>query len=397
VHRHFSGYNCPMKKAFQRLETKLIHAGEPEPRIEGAVSMPIFQSANFEYGNEQDYHSLKYIRLNNTPNHLALHEKLAALENAEAALVTASGMAAISTALLAILAPGGHVLVQSALYGGTHNLVTKDLGGLGLHYDFIDAGDPKSWERQLRPNTRVIYVETIGNPLLQVPEIPAVVEFAKAHKLVSMIDNTFASPVNFRPAEMGFDLSLHSCTKYLNGHSDIVAGAVIGRSEWIAKTKRSLDHFGGSLDPHAAFLLHRGMKTLAVRVKYQNESALKIARFMQQHPAVDRVYYPGLESHPRHAGAREWFDGFGGMVSFELKGDVEEAQRFMRAVKIPIAAPSLGGVETLITRPATTSHSGMPADERRGQGISDRLIRLSVGIEATEEIIEDFTHALEKL
>src|SRR5216117_2619133 len=383
-----------MTKPSQRLETKLIHAGEPEPRIHGAVSMPIFQSANFEYANEVDYHSLKYIRLNNTPNHLALHQKLSALENAEAALVTASGMAAISTTLLTILSAGDHLLVQDCLYGGTHDFITKDFGAFGIAYSLINADDPESWKRQLRPNTRGIYVETIGNALLQVPDLQAVVEFAKAHGLVSLVDNTFASPVNFRPAEWGFDLSLHSCTKYLNGHSDIVAGAIIGRDELVQKVKHRLDHLGGSLDPHAAFLLHRGMKTLAVRVKCQNESALQIARFLEKHPGISKVNYPGLESHPDHGRARSLFDGFGGMMSFELRGGVEAAESFMRKARLPIVAPSLGGVETLMTRPSRTSHSGMLVDERRRLGISDELIRFSVGIEATSDIMTDLEQAL---
>ncbi|HEY2380194.1 MAG TPA: PLP-dependent aspartate aminotransferase family protein [Terriglobia bacterium] len=384
-----------MTKHAQRLETKVIHAGEPEPRIEGAVILPIFQSAMFEYGEEDDYHSLKYIRLNNTPNHTALHEKLAALENAEDAIVTASGMAAISTALLTVLSAGDHLLVQDSLYGGTHNFVTKDLGAFGIAYDFIDADDPDSWQPKLRKNTKAIYIETMANPLLHIPDVKAAAAFAKTNGLVSMIDNTFASPVNFRPAEWGFDLSLHSCTKYLNGHSDIVAGAAIGRRELVGQVKRRLDHLGGSLDPHAAFLLHRGMKTLAIRMKQHNESALKIAHFLAGHPAIEKVHYPGLESHPRHARARELFDGFSGMISFELKGGVDTAQRFMSRTKLPINAPSLGGVETLMTRPSRTSHSGMAPEDRRRLGISDKLIRLSVGIEATEDLIEDFRAALE--
>ena len=383
-----------MMKPSQHLETKLIHAGEPNPRIQGAVSMPIFQSANFEYSGETDYHDLKYIRLNNTPNHIALHQKLAALENAEAALVTASGMAAISTALLTVLSTGDHLLAQDCLYGGTHDFITKDFAAFGISYTFINADEPDSWKRNLRPNTRAIYVETMTNPLLQVADLRGVVQFAKEHNLVSLIDNTFASPVNFRPSELGLDLSLHSCTKYLNGHSDIVAGAVIGRADLVRKVKHRLDHLGGSLDPHAAFLLHRGMKTLALRVKFQNESTLKIARFLERHPAVERVNYAGLESHPRHARACELFDGFGGVLSFELKGGIEEAQRFMDNTTLPISAPSLGGVETLITRPVTTSHSGISADNRKRLGISDRLIRLSVGIEATEDIIRDCNNAL---
>lgn len=384
-----------MKKTYRHIDTKLIHAGEPEPRILGAVSMPIFQSAMFEYGGEKSYHDLKYIRLNNTPNHAALHAKLAALENAEAALVTGSGMAAISTALLAVLSQGDHLLAQDCLYGGTHDLITKDLPDLGISFDFMDGNDPDSWKTKLRPRTKAVYVETMTNPLIQVADLKAVVEFAKAHNLVSMIDNTFASPVNFRPAEWGFDLSLHSCTKYLNGHSDIVAGAVIGRAALIEKTVHKLNHLGGSLDPHACFLLHRGMKTLAVRVRYQNESTLRIARFLESHPAVLKVNYPGLPSHPAHERARSLFEGFSGMLSFEVKGGVEAAERFMKKTTLPVIAPSLGGIETLLTRPATTSHAGLSPEERRRLGISDALIRMSVGIESPEDIIEDFEQALQ--
>ena len=384
-----------MTKKYERIETKLIHAGEPDPRVLGAVSMPIFQSAMFEYKGEKSYHDLKYIRLNNTPNHTALHEKLAALENGETALVTASGMAAISTSLLAILSAGDHLLAQDCLYGGTHDFLTRDLPAMGITYDFIDGNDPDSWKAKLRPSTRAIYVETMTNPLLQVADLRAVVSFARAHDLVSMIDNTFASPINFRPAEIGFDLSLHSCTKYLNGHSDIVAGAIIGRSRFVEKITHKLNHLGGSLDPHACFLLHRGMKTLAVRMRYQNESALEIARFLDSHQAVAQVNYPGLEHHPGHQRAKELFEGFSGMLSFELKGGMEAAERFMEKTTLPVIAPSLGGIETLLTRPATTSHSGMPPEERRRLGISDGLIRLSVGIEAPEDLIADFAQALE--
>lgn len=383
-----------MTKAYKHLETKLIHAGEPEPLIGGAVSMPIFQSSTFEYAGQTSYHDLKYIRLNNTPNHLALHEKLASLENAEAAVVMASGMAAITTTLLTVLSSGDHLLSQDCLYGGTHDFITKDFASFGISFDFIDGDNPNSWKDYLRPNTKAIYVETITNPLLQVADLKAVVEFAKSHGLVSLIDNTFSSPVNFRPPEWGFDLSLHSCTKYLNGHSDIVAGAVIGRAELIERIRHRLNHLGGSLDPHACFLLHRGMKTLAVRVRYQNESALRIAKFLEGHPAVEKVNYPGLESHARHGRALDLFDGFGGMLSFEMKNGMEAAERFIQNTTLPIIAPSLGGVETLVTRPATTSHAGLSPEDRQRLGISEGLIRLSVGIEATEDIIEDFEQAL---
>jgi len=381
-------------KAYKHIETKLIHAGEPEPLICGAVSMPIFQSSTFEYTGEATYHDLKYIRLNNTPNHIALHQKLAALENAEAALVTASGMAVITTTLLAVLSSGGHLLAQECLYGGTHDFITKDFAGLGISFDFIDGDDPASWKCKLQPNTKAVFVETMTNPLLQVADLTGVVEFAKEHGLVSIIDNTFASPINFRPSEWGFDLSLHSCTKYLNGHSDIVAGAVIGKTDLIEKITHKLNILGGSLDPHACFLLHRGIKTLAVRMKYQNESALRIAEYLESHRAIVNVNYPGLKNHLRHQRARELFDGFSGMLSFELKDGIDAAERFLQNTTLPIVAPSLGGIESLITRPATTSHSGLSPEDRRKLGISDSLIRVSVGIEATEDIVEDFDKAL---
>jgi cystathionine beta-lyase/cystathionine gamma-synthase len=383
-----------MEKASQLIDTKLIHSGEPSPLIEGAVSMPIFQSATFEYRGEQDYHALRYIRLNNTPNHEVVHQKLAAVENAEAAVVTSSGMAAISTALLALLGAGDHLLAQNCLYGGTHSLLLGEFPRFGIEVDFIDGNRPEDWERMLTPRTKAIYVEAITNPLIDVADLRAVVEFARAHRLISMIDNTFASPINFRPAEWGFDLSLHSCTKYLNGHSDIVAGAVIGRAVLIDQINRKLGHFGGSLDPHACFLLHRGMKTLAVRVRHQNDSAMKLAHFLQAHEAVMAVNYPGLERHQNHQRACELFDGFGGMVSFELHGGVDAAEKFISALILPISAPSLGGVESLITRPATTSHSGMTADERRRAGIAEHLIRLSVGLEAIDDLVNDIAHAL---
>ncbi len=382
-----------MTKNFKHIDTKLIHAGEPDPLIMGAVSMPIFQSTMFEYSGEKNYHDLMYIRLNNTPNHIALHEKLSALENAEAALVMASGMAAISTTLLTILSSGDHLLSQDCLYGGTHDFVTKDFRSFGISYDFIDGNNPESWKMKLRPNTKAIYVETMTNPTMQVADHKAIVEFAKANNLVTIIDNTFASPINFRPPEHGFDLSLHSCTKYLNGHSDIVAGAAIGRKELVTRVKRRLDHLGGSLDPHACFLLHRGMKTLGVRVRYHNESTLKIAKFLNDHPAVAKVNYPGLETHLQHKRARELFDGFGGVLSFELKRGAVAAQRFIESTTLPIVAPSLGGVETLITLPVQTSHAGMTPADRNALGITDGLIRLSVGIEATEDLIEDFQQA----
>ena len=383
-----------MGKTNRAIDTKLIHAGEPNPLIQGAVSIPIFQSSTFEYAGQESYHDLRYIRLNNTPNHVALHEKLAALENGEAAIVSASGMAAISTTLFALLSAGDHFLAQDCLYGGTHDLITKDLPAYGISSDFICGKDPVVWKELLRPNTKAVYMESITNPLMQVANLKAIVEFAREHRLYSIIDNTFTSPINFRPLEHGFDLSIHSCSKYLNGHSDIVAGAVIGAAELITKITHKLNHLGGTLDPHACFLLHRGIKTLAVRVRQQNASAMEIARFLESRSEVQTVHYPGLASHPQHNRARELFDGFGGMLSFELKGGVELAERFIRNTTIPICAPSLGGVESLITRPVTTSHACLSPEECKQVGISESLIRLSVGLEATTDILSDFDQAL---
>jgi cystathionine beta-lyase/cystathionine gamma-synthase len=383
-----------MSGPFKRLETQVVHAGDPRPRIDGAVEIPIFQSATYEYRGEARYDDVRYLRLNNTPTQMALAAKIAALEGAEAALVTASGMAAITTTLLTVLSAGDHLLAQSCLYGGTHDFVTREFKGLGLTADFIDADRPESWRAQLKPTTRAVYVEAMTNPLLEVADLAAVVEFARSHRLLTIIDNTFASPVNYRPIAAGFDLSIHSATKYLNGHSDIVAGVVSGSSALIERIRHKANYFGGSLDPHAAFLVNRGLKTLVLRVRYQNESTLKLAQFLENHPKVSAVHYAGLPSHPRHERARGLFAGFGGVLSFELKGGARQADEFTSRVRIPAVAPSLGGVHTLVTRPATTSHAGLSAEDRQRLGISDGLLRLSVGVEATEDLLEDFAQAL---
>ncbi|MDP2471697.1 MAG: aminotransferase class I/II-fold pyridoxal phosphate-dependent enzyme [Candidatus Palauibacterales bacterium] len=379
------------------LDTRLIHAGEIRPGIEGAVELPIFQSANFESVEGEAYHDIKYMRLGNSPNHAVLSAKLAALEGAEAALVAASGMAAITSVFHSLLSVGDHVIFQDCLYGGTYDYARREFARHGLTCDFVDGERPGSWGEALRPETRLIYVETITNPLVQVADLESVVAFAREHGLISVIDNTFASPVNFRPTELGFDLSLHSGTKYLNGHSDIVCGAVIGRAGLVARVKRMMNYLGGSLDAHACFLLHRGLKTLAVRVRQQNESALTLARALEAHPAVARVNYPGLPSNPGHERAARLFDGFGGMLSFELDGGAEAAKKFLDAVEIAIVAPSLGGVETLVTMPAATSHAGLTADERRQVGVADGLIRVSTGVEGAADLVADFEAALAAL
>ena len=385
-----------MSHSFHGLDTLLIHAGEPEPRVLGSVAMPVFQSVTFEAdpSDAGGYHAPRYIRLNNTPNHAVLHRKLAALENAESALVTASGMAAIATSLLTVLSHGDRVLAQRCLYGGTHGFLSEECAQLGIGVDWIDANDPGSWSQKLTPKTRAIYVESMTNPLIEVGDLEAVIAFARAHRLVSMIDNTFTTPINFRAIEFGFDLSIHSGTKYLNGHDDIAAGAVIGGAEWIEKIRRRLNHYGGCLDPHAAFLLHRGLKTLGVRMRHQNDSGLRVARFLAAHPAVERVYYAGLESHPHHARAKKLFAGFASTLSFEVAGGGDAAERFMDALRLPKKAPSLGGVDSLVMRPAAISHAGMTPEQRASLGIRDGLVRLSVGLETVEDLIEDLDHAL---
>lgn len=378
----------------RKLDTQLVHAGTPSPRIMGAVSTPVFSSANFEYAGETDYNDLKYIRLNNTPNHSELHQKLATIEGAEAALVASSGMAAISTSLLSVLGPGDHLMVQHGVYGGTHTFLTQDLQRWGVTVSFVDPAKPDTWGLSLTSQTKGFYVETMSNPMVQVGDLPAVVDFCRSHGLVSFIDNTFATPVNFRPLEHGFDLVLHSATKYLNGHSDIVAGAIVGSMQKVGAARHLLNHLGGSLDPHACFLLSRGLKTLALRMERQNANALSLAQSLQRHSRVSAVYHPGLPSHPGHELARKLFKGFGGVVSFLIDGD---AQKFFRHLTIPVVAPSLGGVESLVTLPCNTSHAGLSPQERAALGIHDNLIRVAVGIEAGEDLVEDFQQALDAL
>jgi cystathionine beta-lyase/cystathionine gamma-synthase len=374
-------------------ETQLIHTGERH--VEGAVTTPIFQSSTFIRTSDDagGYHDIRYGRISNTPNHIALHEKLAAIESGEAALVTSSGMAAIATSLIAIAAGGGHVLAQKVLYGGTNDFLLHDAPSLGITFDYIED-DPDDWKRKLRPNTKAIYVEALTNPLLDVIDHREVARFANEHGIVAMIDNTFTSPINFRPIEIGFDLSLHSATKYLNGHNDLIAGAAIGSAKLIDAIRHKLNHLGGSLDAHACFLLQRSLKTLAVRVRQQNANAFTLARFLDAHDAVGRVRYPGLPCHPQHVRATELFDGFGGMMSFELRDGVEATLAFLSRLEIPLAAPSLGGVETLISRPAALSHVGLSAEQRASLGISDSLVRLSVGLESSSDLIDDFAQAL---
>ncbi len=399
----------PSTKTTGRLNTRLVRGGEPQPPIHGAVTLPIFQTSTYEHhdGDKFSYDDLRYARLSNSPTHDGLHAKLAAAGESEAALVTSSGMAAISTALLSVLGQGDHMLAQDTLYGGTLALLTQDLPRLGIDVSFVDSRDPASWEAELRPSTKAFYVEALSNPLLQLTDLHAVVAFARARGLVSLADNTFLSPACLCTVPLGFDLELHSATKYLNGHSDLIAGAVLGTAERVHQVRLRLNHLGGSLDPHACFLLYRGLKTLGLRVERQCANALALARFLEEdsqvaQPRVSRVLYPGLDEgaqkHPQAELARRLLPhGQGGMLAFELSGGPEAAETLFQHLQIATIAPSLGGVETLVTRPATTSHAGMAPDARRAAGISDGLVRVSVGIEDAEDLVADFQQALDQL
>jgi cystathionine beta-lyase/cystathionine gamma-synthase len=381
---------------FKTLRTNLVHAGAPRPNIEGAVITPVFQSANYLMADEASYSEVRYIRLHNSPNHHTLHARLAAIESGEAALVTASGMSAITASILAFVGQGDHLLVQPTLYGGTQNFLDDDAPRLGISHSPIDLADPAAaaaWESVLTPRTRMIYVEAISNPLMEVHDLEQVVAFARRHDLISVIDATFASPVVFRPLEIGFDLVVHSATKYLNGHSDIVAGAVIGSAARIDRVRHLQGHLGGALDPHACYLFERGLKTLALRVERQCANALALARCLDAHPRVSRVRYPGLPSDPGHEIASRLYEGYGGMLSFYAE-TAEAAESFLSRVTIPLHAASLGAVETLVVRPSRSSHLGLPEADRRRLGITDDLIRVSVGIEDVDELVADFERAL---
>ena len=379
-----------------RPETLAVHGGEPRPGPEGSVVFPIYQSTVFTVEPGTDYHDLRYLRLNSTPSQRYLHDKLAALEGGEAAVATASGMAAITTALMSVMRAGDHLIASNVLYGGTHDFLTHHAHELGWTYTFVDAADPASWDAALTDRTRVVLVETITNPLMRVARLREIADFASRHGLVSIVDNTFATPINVRPLSLGFDLVVHSATKYLGGHSDLVAGCVIGSAERVEQVRHTLNHFGGSLDPHTGFLLARGIKTLAVRMRAHNANALAVARMLAEHPKVAEVHYPGLPSHPDHAYAACLLSGFGGMLSFRPRGGVAAANTILESVRLPVAAPSLGGVESIITRPVLTSHAGMSPVDRERIGLTDDLVRLSVGIEHADDLVADLGQALDK-
>ncbi|MGI9003189.1 MAG: trans-sulfuration enzyme family protein [Pseudonocardia sp.] len=378
----------------EHIDTLAVHAGERRPGPEGSVVFPIYQSTVFAVEPDTGYHDIKYLRLSSTPSQTYLHDKVAALEGAEEALATSSGMAAVTAVLHSLLRTGDHLLVSDCLYGGTHDFLTQHAADLGWSYTSVDPQRPHTWAAARTSSTRAFLVETITNPLMRVGRLREVAEFCRQQGLTSVIDNTFASPVNFRPLAVGFDLVFHSATKYLNGHSDLVAGCVAGNAELIGQVRRTLNHYGGSLDPHAGFLLARGLKTLAVRVHAQNENAMALARFLREHTAVAQVSYPGLPDHPDRAHAGALLSGFGGMLSLRPTGGLPAAQTLLKALRLAYVGPSLGGVETLVTRPASTSHAGMSSADRSRIGITDDLIRVSAGIENAEDLIDDFEQAL---
>ncbi|MGH3649039.1 MAG: trans-sulfuration enzyme family protein, partial [Micromonosporaceae bacterium] len=309
--------------------TVTVHGGERVPGPEGSVVFPIYQGTVYGVPPGTDYHGIKYHRLSSTPSQAYLHDKLAALEGAEAALATSSGMAAITTALLSVMRAGDHLIAGNVLYGGTHDFLTQHAEQLGWTYTLVDPARPETWGEARTDRTRAFLVESITNPLVRVGRLREVAEFASRHGLVSIIDNTFATPVNFRPLSVGFDLVFHSATKYLNGHSDLVAGAVMGSAERVEAVRTTLNHFGGSLDPHAGYLLARGIKTLAVRVRAQNANAQAVAQLLAGHPKVAAVNYPGLPSHPDHPYAASLLSGFGGMLSFRPTGGVAAADTIL--------------------------------------------------------------------
>jgi cystathionine beta-lyase len=373
-----------------RPSTLCIHAGTHLDKATGGACSPIFTSTAYAYPNPANENV--YPRYFNVPNQRVIHRKLAALERGEDALVFGSGMAAIATLLLTHLKPGDHAAFQADLYGGTHRWVTTELVRLGIAVSFCRTTEEFAGE--LRPNTRLIYVESPSNPLLRCVDLAALAALGRARGLLTIIDNTFATPINQNPLELGIDAVVHSATKYLNGHSDVNAGVVVSSAAVIRALTDSAMLYGGMLDAQACYQLERGLKTLAVRIKQHNENAARLAEFLLQHPAVATVNYPGLPGHPDHAVAMRQMRGFGGMLSFELR-DPSRVDDVLAAFRLIMPALSLGGVESLVCVPSRTSHRQMSCAERERAGISDGLMRLSVGIEDLADLREDVGHALD--
>ncbi len=369
--------------------TQSVHAGSKgDPLYKGMVT-PIYPSSAYDY---EGLPETQYPRYFNTPNQKALGEKLAALENAEAGLVFSSGMAAIFTPIFALMKQGDHAIFQGDLYGGVYHAIVTELPKYGIDYTMVEGSDQDNFQKAIKPTTKLIYIETPSNPTLKITNIRAVADIARRHGIVSMIDNTFASPVNQNPIDLGIDIVAHSGTKYIGGHSDICCGAVLTSEKLMAAVMASAIHFGGSLDAHTCWLVERSLKTIVLRVRQQNLNAMSIASHLQADARIDKVFYPGLPDHPDHRIAKEQMPGgFGGMLSFEVRHD---AHGFMGRLALIKRAVSLGGVESTITSPARTSHVKMTAEERAAIGVTENLVRLSVGIEDAEDLIRDIDQAL---
>jgi len=369
--------------------TQAIHAGARRDINNGGLNTPVFASSAIEYLDDSE---VRYPRYFNTLNHAVVADKMSALEGAEAGIVTSSGMAAIASIVFGLLGDGDHVIFTEGLYGGTHALIVNELQRFGIRYDFA-APDITAIEQLTKPATRMIFVESPGNPLLSVVDLAAVAEFAKARQIITVIDNTFATPILQNPLKLGFDLVMHSGTKYLGGHSDLCCGTVNGPAALISKVRNHAVNHGGCLNAQDCHLLERSLKTLEIRVQRQSENAGIIARQLEQNEQVQRVYYPGLESAPGHPIASRQMQGFGAMLSFELNDDIDPVG-YLRRLELVICAVSLGGVETTICQPLATSHQKMPAAERQRLGITAGLLRLSVGIEDVDDIAADLLQAL---
>ncbi len=378
-----------MKK--KGINTICAHIGAVEDKqFKGAVS-PLYMSSSYAF---QDVDEKRYPRYYNTPNQQALSKKIAALEHTESAMIFGSGMAAISHCLMAFLSAGDHVVFQQTLYGGTYNFATTQLEKYGISYSFTDGWEAADFESELRPNTKVIYIETPSNPLLTITDLDAVAQLAQQRGVLTMIDNTFASPINQNPADFGIDIMIHSATKYMGGHSDLCAGAVAASNEHIEKLWESSICFGGSLSDQTTWMLERSLKTMGLRVKTQSENALEMSRLLVKSKDISKVFYPGLESHPEHELAKSQMHGFGGMLSFELHPDLE-ATLFMKSLRLIKSSMSLAGIESTVTSPVMTSHALMSPEDRKKQGITDGLIRFSVGIEEVDDLMQDIEQALE--
>ncbi len=382
-----------MNRNKKGLNTICTHVGEvPDDVFKGAIS-PLYMSTSYAF---EDVDVKRYPRYFNTPNQEALCKKIAALENAETALIFGSGMAAVSTSVMAFLKAGDHIVLQRTLYGGTHNLVTEEFGKYGISYSFTDGLRPEDFEAKILENTKVIYIETPSNPLLTITDLEAIAQLSKKHGIISMIDNTFASPVNQNPIDFGIDVVIHSATKYMGGHSDICAGAVAATKEHMERIFHLAKNFGGSLSDYTVWLLERSIKTMGLRVRAQNQNAQQLAEYLYAHEDIQNVYYPGLPSHPDHELAKRQMHGFGGMLSFELNEDFD-ASLFQKSLQLIKSSMSLAGVESTVLSPTQTSHALLSPEERDRQGIKDGLIRFSVGIEEPEDLITDIEQAIQKI